>query len=72
MCNIITKHAQLPDSSAEFARKYPHRRRSFLDRPDPTRRMFFQLASAGITGSFLLPRLRAAAPGSIVRSTTKG
>ena len=67
MCNIITKHAQLPDSSVEFARKYPHRRRSFIDRPDPTRRAFFRLA-AGLTGSFLLPRARAATPGSVVNS----
>ena len=71
MCNIITKHAQLPDASVEFARKYPHRRRSFIDRPDPTRRAFFQLAAAGITGSFLLPRLRAAAPGSVLNSGMK-
>jgi hypothetical protein len=33
--------------------------------------MFFQLASAGITGSFLLPRLRAAAPGSVLNSGMK-
>lgn len=37
-------------------------RRSFIDRPDLSRRLFFQLAGAGLTGSLLLPRASAAGP----------
>jgi hypothetical protein len=43
------------------------RYRSFADRPDVSRRAFFQLSGLGLTGSLLLPRASAAgAPGSIV------
>ncbi len=60
--NFITNKKQQRDSSVEFGHKYPHRFRSFIDRPDISRRAFFQLAGAGLTGSYLLPRARAAAP----------
>ncbi len=62
MSNILTRKAKQRDSSEEFNRKFPHRHRSFLDRPQFTRRGFFELAAAGLTGSYLLPSLRAAAP----------
>lgn len=53
--------AKLPDPSVEFQRKYPHPhyRIPIVNRPDMTRRAFFGL-TAGITGSFLLPRASAA------------
>jgi hypothetical protein len=57
--NILKKNQPLPDASVAFGHKYPHRFRNFADRPDASRRAFFQLA-AGLTGSFLLPRLGAA------------
>ena len=65
--NFITNKKQQRDSSVEFGHKYPHRFRSFVDRPDYSRRAFFQLAGAGLTGSFLLPRLKAAT-GPVVNS----
>src|SRR3990167_8235717 len=58
--NFITNKKQQRDSSVEFGHQYPHRYRSFLDRPDYSRRAFFKLGAAGLTGSFLLPRLKAA------------
>ena len=42
------------DPAEEFARKYPHHHRTFFNRPDFTRRRFFQLAGAGLSGSYLL------------------
>lgn len=70
MANFLTNKAKLPDSSVDFCCKFPHRRRSFFDRPDLSRRAFFQLAGAGITGSYLLPRAKAAT-GPIVNSGMK-
>ena len=67
MSHFLTNKAKQRDSSEEFAQKYPHRLRSFADRPDVSRRAFFQLAAAGVTGSYLLPRL-GAATGPIVNS----
>jgi hypothetical protein len=68
--NFITKKKQQRDSSVEFGCSFPHRRRSFADRPDLSRRAFFQLAGAGITGSYLLPRL-AASTAPVVNSGMK-
>jgi hypothetical protein len=65
--NFLTNKKQQRDSSVEFGHKFPHRFRSFTDRPDYSRRAFFQLAGAGLTGSFLLPRLKAAS-GPVVNS----
>jgi hypothetical protein len=42
------------DPAEQFARKYPHHHQTFFNRPDFTRRRFFQLAGAGLTGSYLL------------------
>src|SRR5258708_39482763 len=42
------------DESEKFARKYPHHHQSFFNRPDVSRRKFFQVAGAGILGSYLL------------------
>ncbi len=41
------------DPAEKFARKYPHHHQTFFNRPDFTRRGFFQLAAAGLTGSYL-------------------
>ncbi len=46
-----------------FLERYPHRHRLFFERPHVTRRQFFTLAGAGVTGSFLARR---AAAGEVV------
>ncbi|MEO8098910.1 MAG: DUF1501 domain-containing protein [Acidobacteriota bacterium] len=66
--NYITNKKKQRDSSVEFCRLHPHRFRSFLDRPDISRRAFFQLAGAGLTGSFLLPRASAVTAGQVLNS----
>ena len=43
-----------------FVKQHPHDHRTFFLRPHWTRRQFFQLAGAGVTGSFLIQRARAA------------
>ena len=43
-----------------FLRKHPHHHRTFFERPDISRRRFFEVLGAGVTGSYLLPRLHAA------------
>src|SRR4051794_37950208 len=60
MANFLTRRAKQRDASEEFARKYPHHHQSMLTRPDVSRRGFFQLAAAGVTGSYLMPSLSAA------------
>jgi hypothetical protein len=47
------------DKAEEFARRYPHHHQTFFNRPHWTRRQFFQVAGAGITGSFLAQRAKA-------------
>ena len=69
--NFITKNKKQRDSSIDFCCKFPHRRRSFFDRPDLSRRAFFQLAGAGITGSYLLPHAKAATAGQVLNSGMK-
>lgn len=44
-----------------FLTRYPHAHRSFQNRPHWTRRQFFQLVGAGVTGSFLASKARASA-----------
>jgi hypothetical protein len=48
------------DSSQQFAEKYPHHHRTFFNRPDFTRRRFFEVAGAGLFGSYLASNARAA------------
>lgn len=43
----------------KFAQRFGRRRGNFFERPHLTRREFFQIAGAGITGSFLAGRLGA-------------
>lgn len=64
---FVKNKAKLPDASVEFQRKYrhPHYELPIFGRPDISRRMFFGL-TAGLTGSFLLPR--AAASNVVVNS----
>src|SRR5580704_14691548 len=45
----------------ELARKFPHLHTPFFKRPDISRRGFFQLAGAGVAGSYLAGRARAGA-----------
>ena len=39
------------DPAEKFARKYPHHHQTYFNRPDFTRRRFFQLAGAGLGGT---------------------
>ncbi len=41
----------------KFFERHPHQHRTFFDRPFVNRRQFFEILGAGVTGSFLLPRL---------------
>ena len=41
------------DRSAIFAKKHPHRHVNFLNQPDVSRRQFFNIAGAGLVGSYL-------------------
>jgi len=51
------------DRFNRFVSRYPHNHEPFFHRRHATRRQFFQLLGAGVTGSMLLrPKLTAAAP----------
>lgn len=60
-----------------FLQRHPHHHLTFFSRPYVNRRQFFQIVGAGITGSFLLPRLgRAQTPvttsqGATTQNTAK-
>lgn len=41
------------DKFNKFVTKYPHAHKTFFNRPDITRRGFFQIAGAGVTASYL-------------------
>jgi hypothetical protein len=41
------------DPAEKFARKYPHHHQTFFNRPDFSRRRFFQIGGAGLTGAGL-------------------
>ena len=41
----------------QFFQRHPHHHQTFFSRPYVSRRQFFELIGAGVTGSFLLPRL---------------
>src|SRR5579864_6306428 len=40
-----------------FLKRHPHHHLTFFNRPYVSRRQFFEILGAGVTGSFLLPRL---------------
>jgi len=44
----------------KFFQKHPYQHKNFFERPDLSRRRFFEILGAGVTGSYLLPRLHAA------------
>ncbi|HWZ34386.1 MAG TPA: DUF1501 domain-containing protein [Bryobacteraceae bacterium] len=48
------------DKAEEFARKYPHHHQTFFNRPHWTRRRFFEIAGAGLVGSYLAQKAPAA------------
>ncbi len=50
------------DKSEEFARKHPHHHKTFFDRPHWTRRQFFEIAGAGVMGSYLVKNAAAQTP----------
>src|SRR4051812_34439688 len=63
------------DKSDEFARRYPHHHRTFFNRPHWTRRDFFRMTGAGLTGSYLTQTAPAAplitSQGVATRNTAK-
>ena len=69
------EHPQIrKDQSEEFARKYPHHHETLFARPHWTRRRFFQVAGAGLAGSYLARKANASAPAPVITSqgmTTK-
>src|SRR6476646_7092534 len=48
------------DRLKKFFERHPYRHKTFFERPDVSRRRFFEILGAGVTGSYLLPRLQAA------------
>src|SRR5690242_11094653 len=44
----------------KFFERHPHHHKTFFARPDISRRRFFEILGAGVTGSYLAPRLLAA------------
>jgi hypothetical protein len=72
MCLLPEKFAI--DASEKFARRYPHHHQHGIRRPDFTRRNFFQLAGAGIMGSFLAGKAQAdgsTSAGVVTKNTAK-
>lgn len=62
------------DKSEDFARKHPHHHLTFLNRPYVSRRRFFEIAGAGVMGSYFLNNARAAetlSAGVTTRNTAK-
>src|SRR5437588_7520622 len=43
-----------------FFERHPHQHKTFFERPFVSRRQFFEILGAGVTGSYLLPRLASA------------
>ena len=44
------------DRVERFCKRHPHHHLTFFQRPYVSRRQFFEIVGAGVTGSFLLPR----------------
>jgi hypothetical protein len=63
------------DKVQRFLKRHPHHHQTFFSRPYVSRRQFFQLLGAGVTGSFLLPRLGQAqqttSSGVVTQNTAK-
>ena len=53
----------------KFLQKHPHHHQTFFARPYVSRRQFFEILGAGVTGAALLPGLRAQSQGDV---TTTG
>src|SRR5581483_7365392 len=53
----ITEGADMSERERveKFLKRHPHHHLTFFSRPFVSRRQFFQLMGAGVTGSFLLP-----------------
>ena len=47
------------DTVERFLKNHPHHHQTFFARPYVSRRQFFEILGAGVTGSYLLPRLKA-------------
>src|SRR5437763_12374634 len=60
-----------------FFARHPHHHKTFFDRPYVMRRQFFEILGAGVTGSYLLPRLGqaqetdSAAAGAVTQNRAK-
>lgn len=63
------------DKFDKFQNKYPHPHLTFFNRPHWTRRQFFEILGAGVTGSYLATRATAqetsAQPGVATQNTAK-
>ena len=42
------------DRLKKFFQNHPYRHKTFFERPDVSRRRFFEILGAGVTGSYLL------------------
>jgi hypothetical protein len=64
------------DRVKRFLEKHPHHHKTFFERPHISRRHFFEVIGAGVSGSYLLPRIAtaqsdAAAAGVTTHATAK-
>ena len=48
----------IQENFEKFLRKYPHPHVPFYNRPHVSRRRFFEIIGAGVTGSYLVQRSR--------------
>jgi hypothetical protein len=55
----------------QFIEKHPHHHKTFFNRPHVSRRQFFEIVGAGVTGSYLVSRASAAAQITTQSVTTK-
>jgi hypothetical protein len=58
------------DKFDKFVNQYPHPHRSMFNRPHLSRRAFFEIAGAGVAGSFLLPTLAKACTVEVSQTVT--
>src|SRR5215831_19549298 len=56
------------DRLKKFFAKHPYQHKTYFERPDISRRRFFEILGAGVSGSYLLPRLHAQT-GSVTTSS---
>src|ERR1700736_3809057 len=60
------------DKFRKFVEKHPHHHKTFFNRPHFTRRQFFEVVGAGVTGSYLVGQAPAAQIVQTLPVTPKG